>query len=117
MHDGGTELEVEVRLDALLGDRLGDSKDEGSVGRSVLAKRWSDAPLRVTTLELASEQVAEPALEQRDDSAKEEEPDPPAGGPEPDSGALADGTRVEARVDLGARTRSASGLVERAASG
>lgn len=80
VHDGGAELEVEVRLDALLGDRLGDA-------------------LGVPALELTGEQVAEPALEQRDDAAQEEEPDAPARRPEADTGALADGVGVEARVD------------------
>ena len=80
VHDGGAELEVEVRLDALLGDRLGDA-------------------LGVPALELTGEQVAEPALEQRDDAAQEEEPDTPARRPEADAGPLADRVGVETRVD------------------
>lgn len=71
-----------MRVDTLLRDRLGDA-------------------LRVAALELSSEEVAEPTLEQRDDTAQEEEPDTPAGRPETDTGTLADRTRVEARVDLG----------------
>lgn len=82
VHDRRAELEVEVRVDTLLRDRLGDA-------------------LRVAALELSSEEVAEPTLEQRDDTAQEEEPDTPAGRPETDTGTLADRTRVEARVDLG----------------
>ena len=80
MHDGGAQLEVEVRVDALLGDRLGDA-------------------LRVAALELAREEVAEPPLEERDDAAQEEEPHAPAGRPEADAGTFADGPSVEARVD------------------
>lgn len=95
VHDGGTELEVEVRVDPLLRDRLGDS-------------------LRVTPLELTREEVAEPALEKRDDTAKEEEPDTPARRPEADTGTLSDGTGVEARVDLRCkRQHTPSPAVER----
>lgn len=81
VHDGRTEFEIEMRLDTLLRDSLCDS-------------------LRVTTFELTSEQVAEPSLEERDDTTKEEEPDAPSGSPESDSWTFADGTRVEASVDL-----------------
>ena len=80
VHDGGAELEVEVGLDALLGDREGDA-------------------LGAPPFELAREQVAQPALEQGDDAAQEKEPDAPHGRPEADAGALADGARVEAPVD------------------
>lgn len=51
MHDGRAELEVKVRLDALLGHRLCDA-------------------LCVAALELAREQVVEPALEQGDDACR-----------------------------------------------
>ena len=44
VHDGGTELEIVVRLNALLSHRLRDT-------------------LAVTTFELTSEEVAKPALE------------------------------------------------------
>lgn len=81
VHDGRAKLEVEVRVDTLLRDRLGDA-------------------LRVAALELAGEQVAEPALEKRDDAAQEEEPDAPAGRPEADTRTLADRTGVEPRIDL-----------------
>lgn len=81
VHDGGTEFEIEVRVDPLLRDRLGD-------------------PLRVATFELTREEVAEPALEERDDTAKEEEPDTPARRPEADTGTLSDGAGVEARINL-----------------
>mmetsp|Transcript_3491 Transcript_3491/g.11579 ORF Transcript_3491/g.11579 Transcript_3491/m.11579 type:complete len:907 (-) Transcript_3491:778-3498(-) len=80
VHHGGAQLEVVVRLDALLGDRLGD-------------------PLGRAALELACEQVAEPPLEQRHHAAQEEEPHAPAGRPDAAAGALADGAGVEAVVD------------------
>ncbi len=67
------ELQIEVRLDALLGDGLGDA-------------------LGVAPLELAGEQVPEPALQQRGDAAHEEEPDPPPRGPEPAAGTFTHGT-------------------------
>ena len=79
-HDGSTQLQVEVRLDTLLGDRLGDS-------------------LRVSSLELSGQQVVEPSLEQGNDTSHEEQPDPPSWRPEPDTGTLSNGTRVEPRVD------------------
>lgn len=94
VHDGGTELEIEVRVDPLLRDRLGDS-------------------LRITTFELTREEVAEPALEERDDTAKEEEPDTPARRPETDTGTLSDGTGVEARVDLRGKRQHPSPTAER----
>lgn len=103
MHDGRTELEVEVRLDALLGDGLGDSVrslPSANILGSWRRKRERNAPLGVPTLELTSEEVAQPALEEGDDTAEEEEPNAPSWGPESDSRTLADGTRVEAGVDL-----------------
>mmetsp|Transcript_7034 Transcript_7034/g.20668 ORF Transcript_7034/g.20668 Transcript_7034/m.20668 type:complete len:555 (-) Transcript_7034:1166-2830(-) len=80
VHDRRAQLEVKVRLDALLRDRLGDA-------------------LGVAALELAREQVAEPALQERHDAAEEEEPHAPARRPEAAAGALAHGARVEAVVD------------------
>jgi hypothetical protein len=59
-----------------------------------------NAPLRVPALELTSEEVAQPSFEEGDDTTKEEEPDAPSWSPETDSGTFADGTRVEAGVDL-----------------
>ena len=79
-HDGGAQLQVEVGLDALLGDGLGDA-------------------LGLAPLELPREQVAQPALQQRHDAAQEEEPDAPHGRPEAHAGALAHRARVEAVVD------------------
>ena len=73
VHDGGAKLEVKVGLDPLLRHRLGHA-------------------LRVSTLELPREEVAEPAFEQRGHSAEEEEPNPPTWGPKATSGALSDGS-------------------------
>lgn len=66
-------------------------------------RKRENVPLRVPALELTREEVAQPALEEGNDSTKEEEPDAPSGRPEPDSRSLADGSRVEARVDLRSR--------------
>jgi len=63
VHHRGPELEVEVALDSLLRHGLGH-------------------PLGVAPLELAREQVAQPALQQRRDAPHEEEPHTPAGRPE-----------------------------------
>lgn len=59
-----SELEVEVALNPLLGDRLGDT-------------------LGVTTLELTRQQVTQPALQKGSDATHEEQPYSPAGRPEP----------------------------------
>jgi hypothetical protein len=53
MEDERSQFQVIVRLDTLLGDGQSDT-------------------LAVSTLELTSEQVTEPALEQGDDTAQEE---------------------------------------------
>lgn len=87
VHDSGTKFEIEVRFDTLLRNRLCDS-------------------LRVTTFELTSEQIAEPSLEERNDTAKEEEPDAPSGSPESDTRTFTDWSRVEASVDLGRKAVS-----------
>mmetsp|Transcript_4532 Transcript_4532/g.13244 ORF Transcript_4532/g.13244 Transcript_4532/m.13244 type:complete len:1314 (+) Transcript_4532:2393-6334(+) len=78
--DRGAQLEVKVRLDALLGHRLGHA--------------LGGAPL-----ELAREKVAQPPLEEGHDAAEEEEPHAPARRPEAAAGPLAHGSRVEAVVD------------------
>mmetsp|Transcript_3880 Transcript_3880/g.8478 ORF Transcript_3880/g.8478 Transcript_3880/m.8478 type:complete len:333 (+) Transcript_3880:5507-6505(+) len=80
VHHRRAKLEVVVRLDTLLGHCLGD-------------------PFRRAALELAGEQVAQPALKQRYHAAQEEEPHAPAGRPEAAAGPLADRPRVEAIVD------------------
>mmetsp|Transcript_19442 Transcript_19442/g.63358 ORF Transcript_19442/g.63358 Transcript_19442/m.63358 type:complete len:470 (-) Transcript_19442:1597-3006(-) len=80
VHHRRAQLEVVVRLDALLGHRLGDA-------------------LGGAALELPGEQVAKPALEQRHNAAQEEEPHAPAGRPNAAAGPLADGARVEPVVD------------------
>ncbi|RUP50906.1 hypothetical protein BC936DRAFT_137166 [Jimgerdemannia flammicorona] len=77
VHDGGAELEVIVGLDALLGDGLCDT-------------------FGVTTLEMTGEQVAEPALQERHNTAHEEEPYAPPGCPDTHARALADRAGVEA---------------------
>ncbi|CAN8015572.1 unnamed protein product, partial [Ixodes persulcatus] len=74
----GPQLKVEVALDALLGDRLGDA-------------------LGVASLELPGQQVAQPALQQGGDAPHEEEPHPPAGGPDPAARALAHGALEHTR--------------------
>lgn len=107
MHDGRSKLQVKVRLDSLLGDRLRDS-------------------LSVSALELPREQVVQPTLKERNDTCQdnaskvvsaafnervrvkgrgegltshEEEPNPPSRLPEADSGSLSDRTRVKPVVD------------------
>ena len=57
------------------------------------------AHLGLAALELAREEVPQPALQERDDAAEEEDPDAPHGGPEAAPGALAHGSGVEAVVD------------------
>lgn len=79
-HDGGTQFEIEVRLDTLLGDGLGDS-------------------LRVSPFKLPGQQVVQPSFEQGDDTSHEEQPDPPSRRPETDTGSLSNGSRVEPCVD------------------
>jgi len=80
VHHRRTQLEVVVRLDALLRHRLRDA-------------------LRRATLELPREEVAQPALQQRHHAAQEEEPHPPARRPEAAARPLADGPGVEPVVD------------------
>lgn len=55
--------------------------------------------LGVTALELAGQQVAEPALQQGHDAAQEEEPHAPHGRPEAHAGALAHRAGVEPVVN------------------
>ena len=62
VHDRGTKLEIEVRLDSLLRHRLRHT-------------------LGVTTLKLTRQKISEPALEEGSDSAHEEEPDAPTWSP------------------------------------
>jgi hypothetical protein len=79
-HDSSAKLQVEVRFDTLLRDCLGNT-------------------LAVSALELTREQVTEPALQERDDSAHEEQPYPPGRGPETATRTLTNGTCVESVVD------------------
>ena len=67
---GGTKLQIVVTLDSLFRHRLSDA-------------------LGVSTLELAGEQVAEPALQQRRHAAHEKEPHTPARRPEATARTLA----------------------------
>ena len=53
----------------------------------------------VAALELARQQVLQPALQQRHDAAQEEQPHAPAREPEPAARTLAHGARVESVVD------------------
>lgn len=69
-----------MRFDTLLRHGLGDS-------------------FRVTALEMSSKQVAEPTLQQWNDTTQEEEPYSPAWRPESTSRTLADWSSVEAVID------------------
>lgn len=80
VHNRGAKLQVIVRLDTLLGDSLSYA-------------------LRVTSLELTSQKVPKPTLKKRHNPTHKEEPDSPARSPEADSGALSNGTSVEAIID------------------
>ena len=79
MHDSSTKLKIIVRLDALLCDSACNA-------------------LGLPPLKLPSQQVAQPALEQRDNASQEEEPYAPHRGPETHTGAFANGTSVESIV-------------------
>lgn len=55
--------------------------------------------LRITSLELAREEVAKPAFKKWHDTTHEEQPDAPTGSPEADTRTLTNGTCIEAIVD------------------
>ena len=80
MHDSSTKLEVVMGLDTLFGDGLGDA-------------------LRITSLELAREEISKPAFKKWHDTTHEEQPDAPTGSPEANPRTLANGTCIEAIVD------------------
>jgi hypothetical protein len=80
MHNGRSELELVIGLNALLRHRLGNA-------------------LVVTSLEMTREKVSKPPLEQRDDSTKEKEPHSPAGSPETATRTFTDRTGVKTVVD------------------
>ena len=80
VHDGSAQLQIVMRLDALLGDRFGDA-------------------FRVTSLELTREQIAKPTLEQWRDATQEEQPDAPAGRPKSTAGSFAHRTRVKSIIN------------------
>ena len=76
VHHRSSQLQVEMTLHSLLGDRLGHA-------------------FRVSTFELSREEVSEPALKERDHAPQEEEPHPPSWGPNSDPWSLSHGTSVE----------------------
>ena len=76
VHNRCAQLEVEVAFNALLGYSLGDS-------------------FAVATFELAGKEIAQPTLEKRNNTAKEEQPDSPARSPNTDTGTLTDRAGVE----------------------
>ncbi|RUS16871.1 hypothetical protein BC937DRAFT_90706 [Endogone sp. FLAS-F59071] len=76
VHDRRAQLEIVMRLDALLRNRLGDT-------------------LRVSSFEMSREQVSEPSLEQRHNAAHEKEPHAPPRRPNPNARALAHWPCVE----------------------
>ena len=79
-HDRSAELQVKVRFNTLLCDSL----------RNTLA---------MSAFELTGEQVTKPALQQRNDTAHEEQPDSPSRGPETTARSLTNGARVESVVN------------------
>jgi hypothetical protein len=79
-HDGCAEFEVEVGLCALFCDGFYEA-------------------FGVAALELAGEQVAQPALQEGDDAAEEEQPDAVHGCPDSDARAFAHWSSVETVVD------------------
>eukprot|EP00123_Amoebidium_parasiticum_P018100 comp24100_c1_seq1/m.43517 comp24100_c1_seq1/g.43517 ORF comp24100_c1_seq1/g.43517 comp24100_c1_seq1/m.43517 type:complete len:308 (+) comp24100_c1_seq1:5498-6421(+) len=80
VHHRRTQLQVKVRLHTLLGDRLGNA-------------------LAVSPLKLTGQKVPQPALQEGDDAAQEEDPYTPTRRPEPTPWTLAHCARVEAVVD------------------
>mmetsp|Transcript_3343 Transcript_3343/g.8103 ORF Transcript_3343/g.8103 Transcript_3343/m.8103 type:complete len:350 (-) Transcript_3343:723-1772(-) len=80
MHYCGTQFQIEMTFDALLGQRFRN-------------------PLRHASLELPSEQISQPTFQQRHHSAQEEQPHPPSRGPKTAPGSFSDGTCVEAIVN------------------
>jgi len=75
-HHSCTQLQIEMRLDTLLGDVLRNA-------------------FGVTALKLTRQEVAEPSLEQRSDSAEEEHPHAKHGKPKTHSRPLLNGSCVE----------------------
>ena len=130
-----TQLQVEVRLDALLGHCLGNAlRPPGVQGaRWRCSAMWRPntdpachAPARhsssehsvglapkppptfthlgLAALKLACQQIAQPALQQGDNAAQEEEPNTPHGGPEAHARALAEGgSRRDGQTTLRSR--------------
>ena len=73
MHHGCSQLQIEVGLDPLLGDRFGDA-------------------LGMSSLELTRQKVSEPSLQKRGHTAHEKEPNSPAWCPKSTPGAFSDGS-------------------------
>jgi hypothetical protein len=67
-------------LDTLFGDSLSDA-------------------FRITSLELAREEITKPAFKKWHDTTHEEQPDAPTGSPEADTRTFTNGTCIEAIVD------------------
>mmetsp|Transcript_39887 Transcript_39887/g.113149 ORF Transcript_39887/g.113149 Transcript_39887/m.113149 type:complete len:527 (-) Transcript_39887:833-2413(-) len=80
VHDSSAQLQVEVAFNPLLGDGLCHT-------------------LRLPALELPSQQVPKPALQQGDDATQEEDPHAPHWSPEATAGPLTNRAGVEAVVD------------------
>ena len=73
VHDCRSEFEIEVTLDALFGHGFGDA-------------------FGVTTFKLTRQQIAQPSLQERRDTAHKEQPDSPTRSPKSAAGAFADRT-------------------------
>lgn len=80
VHDGRAQLQIKVGLNSLLGNRASDS-------------------FGVTALELASQKVAQPSLQQRNNATKEKHPNSKHGKPKANSWAFLNRPRVEPVVD------------------
>ena len=80
MHDRSSQLQIKVGFHTLLRDRRG-------------------CTLRVSTLELSSQQISEPSFKQWDHSSHEEQPYSPSRCPETDSWSFSYWSSVEPSVD------------------
>jgi hypothetical protein len=78
MHDSSLKLEVVMGLDRLFDDSLHNA-------------------LRITSLELAHEEITKPAFKKWHDTMHEEQPDMPTRSPEADTKTLTNGTDNMAR--------------------
>jgi len=81
IHDHSrSQLQVILRLNSLLSYSL-------------------SCALRVSPLELSSQQIPQPTFQEWNDTSEEEKPDSPAGGPETDTRAFANWTGIETIID------------------